>query len=72
MLHYAVIENRVSSVCGMRDLFGWLAKINIFGCFKLGSLPSLVSTAFHFTCEILSNLLFPPIALKAACYRERP
>jgi hypothetical protein len=30
------------------------------------------STAFHFACEILSNLLHPPIALKANCSGERP
>ena len=30
------------------------------------------STAFHFDCEILSNLLHPPIALKANDSGERP
>ena len=30
------------------------------------------STAFLFACEILSNLLYPPISLKAAAYSERP
>ena len=30
------------------------------------------STAFHFVCKILANLLHPVTALKAGEYRERP
>ena len=35
-------------------------------------LPNGISPSFHFNRRNLSNLLYPPIALKAAGYRERP